>query len=624
MRNKPPRARYLLFLLILALVPVRAHAGAVLDAVASGDDAALASVLSGGANVNERDSDGETALHAAVRRDRADMIKILLDRRAEVDALNYWRETPLSVAILNYRKVIDTDIVKLLLDHGADPGLLEWSEKATFFGGESEMELMRLLVGAGFTPSDGFIIQMAEHGSLEAARYVFSRPYDITLKGKAYEALRSPGVGERKEVADAITMGLKGRGRVALDRARWANDLAQFTDLLEHGADPNGVGSGGSAPILLSEAGKGRKEYVLALLDHGAKIDATDYPGHTALWEAVKKNDCGMIRLLIEHGADPEHRDKGGRTPMNLAAYEGREKARLCLEELTGKKPTKPGPPEAPVPSVPVRKQAEPTPKAGKTAPPSGQEEKPAFIFLGRDGKPEVIVNQFKKPDMPQKPELRAIAERADDEVTTMILTNIEQSDNGNIKNSFGQNIIIRLISLKAPDPEDSFRTLAAMGADLNIVDNAKLTPLLYAIGSGDFEATKALLKLGAKTEIPGISPNALHFALSHKRFEEARLLLDNGVNVNVLGPNRDTPLHQACLYAPRELIAHMIELGAMVNAREKTGLTPLHAAAFRGDPDIVRLLLDAGANPTIKDANGHVPKDWAQWEHHDEAAKLL
>jgi cytohesin len=67
-----------------------------------------------------------------------------------------------------------------------------------------------------------------------------------------------------------------------------------------------------------------------------------------------------------------------------------------------------------------------------------------------------------------------------------------------------------------------------------------------------------------------------------------------------------------------------MIELGAMVNAREKTGLTPLHAAAFRGDPDIVRLLLDAGANPTIKDANGHVPKDWAQWEHHDEAAKLL
>jgi ankyrin repeat protein len=228
------------------------------------------------------------------------------------------------------------------------------------------------------------------------------------------------------------------------------------------------------------------------------------------------------------------------------------------------------------------------------------------------------------RPAMPEKPELRAIAERADDPVTTKILMTIEKSDNGNIKNSFGQNIIIRLISLKAPDQEDSFRTLAAMGADLNIVDKDHLTPLLYAIGSGDFEATEALLKLGAKTEIPGKSPNALHFALSRHCFEEARLLLDSGVDVNVLGPNRDTPLHQACLAAPRELIAHMLALGAMVNAREKTGLTPLHAAAFRGDPDIVKLLLDAGANPEIEDNSGRTAKDWAVAAHHDEAAGLL
>ena len=624
MRNKPPLARHLLLLLILTLAPARAHAGPALDAVASGDAAELKTVLANGTDVNERDGEGATPLHAAVRRERADMVRLLLDHRAEVDALNDWRETPLSVAILNYRKVIDTDAVKLLLDHGADTGLLKWSDKAAFFGGESEMALMRLLVGAGFTPTEEFIIQMAEHGSLEAAEFVFSRPYDITVKGRAYEVLRRPPSGERKAVANAITMGLKGRGRIALDRTRWDNDLAGFTALLEQGADPNGVGSGGSAPIIMSEADKGRTEYILALLDHGAKIDATDYSGQTALWEAVKKNDCAMIRLLIEHGANPEHQDKGGRTPLNIAAYGERDEARLCLEELTGKKAEKPAPPEISLPSVPVRKQPEPTPKAAKKAPPSKQEEEPAFVFLGRDGKPEVTVKQFKKPDLPEKPELRAIAERADDEVTTMILVNIEQSDNGNIKNSFGQNIIIRLISLKAPDPEDSFRTLAAMGADLNIVDNDKLTPLLYAIGSGDFEATKALLKLGAKTEIPGISPNALHFALSRKRFEEARLLLDSGVDVNVLGPNQDTPLHQACLYAPKELIAHMIELGAMVNAREKTGLTPLHTAAFRGDPAIVQLLLDAGANPAIEDTNGHVPKDWAMWEHHDEAAKLL
>ena len=104
MRNKPPLARYLLLLLLLALAPIQAYAGPAIDAVASGDTDALKTALANGANVNERDQDGETALHTAVRLDRADMIRILLDRRAEVNPLNYWRETPLSVAILNYRK----------------------------------------------------------------------------------------------------------------------------------------------------------------------------------------------------------------------------------------------------------------------------------------------------------------------------------------------------------------------------------------------------------------------------------------------------------------------------------------------------------------------------------------
>jgi cytohesin len=636
MRNRLLLTRQLVLLLILALAPVRAHAGPVLDAVTSGDGAALQAALSNGADVNERDGEDGTPLHAAVRRERTDMVRVLLDHGAEVNAFNGWRETPLSVAILNYRKEIDTDVVKLLLDHGADLGRLQWSDKAAFFGGKSEMALLRLLMGAGFAPNEEFIIQIAEHGSPEAARFVFSKPYDITVQGRAYEDLRMPPRGERTEVANLIAMGLKGRGRIALDRTRWDNDLAGFTALLEQGADPNGVGSGGSAPILLSEAGKGRKEYALALLEHGARVDATDYPGHTALWEAVKKNDCDMIRLLLQHGADPERGDKGGHTPLDLAARDGQDKARACLEKLTGKKSAPPAsaqapaPPKAPAPASAAVKPSKPEPEAAKSDGPAGPGEGTAFLVQDQDGKPVATSERPAGPaipvraQMPQDPKLRAVAERANDPVTTMILTGIEQSGNGNIKNSFGQNIIIRLISLKAPDPEDSFRDLAAMGADLDIVDNDKLTPLLYAIGSGDFEATKALLKLGAKTEIPGISPNALHFALSRKRFKEARLLLDSGVDINVLGPNQDTPLHQACLYAPRELIGHMIELGAMVNAREKTGLTPLHTAAFRGDPDIVRLLLDAGANPAIEDGNGHVPKDWAEWEHHDEAANLL
>lgn len=626
MQNTFPLARYILLLLLLLLAPTQAHAGALLDAVASGDAGKLSAALSDGTDRNERDSEGETPMHAAVRLGRADMVRLLLDHGTDADAVNDWQETPLSLAILNYRKKLDLDIVELLLARGANPGLLKWSEKAAFFGGESEMPVMRLLMGAGFTPSDDFIVQMAERGSPEAARYVFARPYDITVKGRAHEVLRTPGRGERREVADAIAMGLKGRGRVALDRARRDGNLSEFIALPEQGADPDGMSDNGSVPIILSEASKGRREYVLALIKHGADIDATDYPGETALWKAVEENDCDMIRLLIEYGADPEHKDKEGLTPMNIAAYGDRDEARLCLEELTGRKPTKPERPAPPVPVDLIRDLTGKTSKEERTVHLSKPKRDSTFLFLDRDGKPAPQAGRAPQAerDMPERPELLAIAERANDATTSRILAAIEQSGDGNIRNSFGQNILIRLISLKAPDPEDSFRTLIGMGADIDIVDQDRLTPLLYAIGSHDFEATRALLKLGAKTEIPGRSPNALHFALSRHCFKEARLLLDSGVDVNVPGPNRDTPLHQACQAAPRELISHMLDSGARVNAREKTGMTPLHAAAYRGDPVIVRMLLDSGADRSMKDNTGRTPRDISLALNHGETSRIL
>jgi ankyrin repeat protein len=57
-----------------------------------------------------------------------------------------------------------------------------------------------------------------------------------------------------------------------------------------------------------------------AAIDGGAKVDAADDDGITALGWAAMGNMTGVAKVLIEHGADVNHVDKLGMTPLLYAA----------------------------------------------------------------------------------------------------------------------------------------------------------------------------------------------------------------------------------------------------------------------------------------------------------------
>lgn len=56
-----------------------------------------------------------------------------------------------------------------------------------------------------------------------------------------------------------------------------------------------------------------------------------------------------------------------------------------------------------------------------------------------------------------------------------------------------------------------------------------------------------------------------------------------------------------------------LIERGADVNAVCHDGSTPLHAACDMGGMEVIEYLLKHGAIPNTKDRQGHTPFSWAR-----------
>jgi ankyrin repeat protein len=86
-----------------------------------------------------------------------------------------------------------------------------------------------------------------------------------------------------------------------------------------------------------------------------------------------------------------------------------------------------------------------------------------------------------------------------------------------------------------------------------------------------------------------------LHWAASLGLAEMARLLIDNGADVNVRNEEGYTPLHWAAGEGQKELVVILIIHGADVNAHNKRGWTPLRWAEAQSQKEIARILVAAG-----------------------------
>lgn len=115
-------------------------------------------------------------------------------------------------------------------------------------------------------------------------------------------------------------------------------------------------------------------------------------------------------------------------------------------------------------------------------------------------------------------------------------------------------------------------------GADVNARNHLGQTPLHKAAMNGYIDLARALLdsraEVNARFPVNGFTP--LHYASVKGYPEITALCLDHGANANARDNNSETPFHHACRWNFPAIARLLLERGANLTARTSNGYTGL------------------------------------------------
>ncbi len=294
------------------------------EAATHGSAALVEALLKAGADVNTLTTEkGETVLMTAARAGNVDAVRVLLEHGADANAKENFRgQTALMWAAAENHP----EVIKLLLAHGADPKVRSSDRDTTppkLMAGTPAAPISR----GGLTA----LIFAARQGGIESAKTLIDAGADINQ-------------GDADANTPLLIAILNNHDELSLM-------------LIDKGADVNAVNKDGRSPIfaavdahdvdwsdrpLVKETDKvSSLDVIKALIDHKANVNAqltsvsiikkaaqdsadrTLAVGATAFMRAARSGDVEVMKLLLDHGADPKLANKDGVTALSVAAGMG-------------------------------------------------------------------------------------------------------------------------------------------------------------------------------------------------------------------------------------------------------------------------------------------------------------
>jgi len=114
-----------------------------------------------------------------------------------------------------------------------------------------------------------------------------------------------------------------------------------------------------------------------------------------------------------------------------------------------------------------------------------------------------------------------------------------------------------------------------------------------------------------------------LHRAAGYNHLDVARLLIENGADVNATDDHGQVPLHNAARYGHVEMIELLINEQCDLNTQDVDGMSPIHVAATSKSFPACLRLIESGANITTRSLSGKLPYDLAETDDVRQVLRL-
>jgi len=352
--------------------------------------------------------------------------------------------------------------------------------------------------------------------------------------------------------------------------------LCGFRGLVErlltaHPRDLNVAGGNWGAP-LNAALSKGHPDIALFLVGRGADGENRGKVDQTGLYIASSRGYAGVVRSLIDRGADlnaickgdDEHDGDVKWAPLHVAIHEERRDVAILLLE------------------------------GGAHTETQSSREKTALYMASSRGHADIVQ--------------QLIGHGAD--------LNVKCRDRTN----YGYGVTwTPLHAAIHNDHRDAALLLLDGGANTETWSNRDKTALSMASSRGcaDINIVRQLISHSADLNAEcedwnqydrDVKWTPLHVA-SYDGFPlVTRMLLEHSANPNAPDNLGRTALYFASFYGNIKVVELLLQYGADVDVRGKDGWTPLHRAAYHVNLQAVVILLNHGADPRAKTINGRTP----------------
>jgi ankyrin repeat protein len=144
-------------------------------------------------------------------------------------------------------------------------------------------------------------------------------------------------------------------------------------------------------------------------------------------------------------------------------------------------------------------------------------------------------------------------------------------------------------------------------GVDINARKHGGETALILAALGNHHDLARWLIEQGANLEVRDDYGRTALLLVARETgdVEMARLLLEQGADVNAVDRGDDTPLTLSAWRGFRELTDLLLENGAETDARGPAGRFLLSCAAEKGLPRLFTILAEGGADLNVRNENG-------------------